>query len=110
MEGRQVKAERQYSLKAELRANHGAEIALLRRRARWLAGFAGLAVLVAIAAGFVASRPSRSVTEAEQAARVALGDIEPTAVPRYQHREGNDTWVYMDPQRNFRSTPLAASR
>ena len=45
-----------------------------------------------------------------EAAQVALGDIEPTAVPRYRHRSYKDVWVYMDPQRNFRSTPLAASR
>ncbi len=49
-----------------------------------------------------------SLLSDSETARVGLGDIEPTAVPRYAHRAGNDTWVYMDPQRNFRRTPLAA--
>ena len=49
------------------------------------------------------------ISDAE-AARVVLGDVELTAVPRYAHRSGNDTWVYMNPQRNFRKTPLTTSR
>ena len=55
-------------------------------------------------------RASALLVADAEAARVALGDTEPTAIPRYRHRYGNDTWAYMDPQRNFHSTPLAASR
>ena len=38
-------------------------------------------------------------------ARVALGDLPPEAIPRFQ-RGGSMNWVYMDPPRDFLATPL----
>jgi len=41
-------------------------------------------------------------------ARVAVGDAPLESIPRY-YRSGSNNWVYMDPQRDYLATPLAAT-
>jgi hypothetical protein len=49
----------------------------------------------------------RLLTDIENA-RVALGDLAPEAIPRYQ-RGGASNWVYLDPARDYLATPRGAS-
>ena len=38
--------------------------------------------------------------------RIVLADIDPTENSCCKYRSDYDTWVYMDPQQNFREMPL----